>query len=117
MSTIFVPKYIVDLFKNEIINIHEELLKNIAKDYNIPYEELNEKYIPTVNITTEHEQTLEIIKRRSYNKNLKDCDRCTSLNNRGYRCKRSKLKNEDVCAIHAHHNNKTSHTKNANKLY
>lgn len=118
MSTTFVPKYIVNLFRDEIVNIHTELLKSIANDYNIPYEELSKKYIPTMKVTTEEEQTLEIIKRRSYNKNLKECDRCTSLNNRGERCKRSKLKNEVVCAIHVHHNT-SSHkkNKNINKLY
>ena len=50
MCNVFIPKYLVALFKDEIIDIKEALLKNISIDYGLDYEELKAKYIIDLNI-------------------------------------------------------------------
>ena len=50
MNTSIIPKFIVNLFKHEIERVHKVLLYEISKDYNIPYTDLEKRYISNVNL-------------------------------------------------------------------
>lgn len=102
MNTSVVPKFIVNLFKSEIQRIHKMLLYEIAQDYDIPYEELEKRYIPDVEINNDN---IQIVKRRDYNANLKDENRCIAYNAKHKQCQRSKGGNhEHFCPIHVKNN-------------
>jgi hypothetical protein len=99
MNTSVVPKFIVNLFKSEIQRIHKLLLYDIAQDYNIPYEELEKRYVSDVDINNDK---IQIVKRRDYNANLKDEKRCIAYNAKHKQCQRSKGGiHEHFCPIHA----------------
>lgn len=87
MNTTIIPKFIVNLFKNEIQKIHKMLLYEISKDYNINLKELENKYICEINI---NDDKIQIIKKRNYNTNLLEEKRCTAFNAKNERCQRSK---------------------------
>lgn len=98
MNTSVVPKFIVNLFKSEIQRIHKLLLYEIAQDYDIPYEELEKRYVSVVDINNDK---IQIVKRRDYNANLKDENRCIAYNAKHNQCQRSKGSNhEHFCHIH-----------------
>lgn len=99
MNTSVVPKFIVNLFKSEIQRIHKLLLYEIAQDYNIPYEELEKRYVSEVDINNDK---IQIVKRRDYNTKLKDENRCIAYNAKHKQCQRSKGNgHEHFCPIHA----------------
>ncbi len=97
MNTTIIPKFIVNLFKNEIQKIHKMLLYEISKDYNIDLEELEKKYICDININNDK---IQIIKKRSYNANLPEEKRCIAYNAKNERCQRSKGSHDKYCPIH-----------------
>lgn len=89
MNTTIVPKFIVNLFAQEIERIHKLLLYEISKDYNINLTELESRYISNVSISAEK---IQIVRKRDYNINLEDDRRCCALNAKGKQCQRSKRK-------------------------
>jgi hypothetical protein len=97
MNTSIVPKFIVNLFAHEIERVHKLLLYEISKDYNIPYNELENKYITNVDIN--HDK-IQIVKKRNYNTNLDTKNRCIAYNAQQQQCQRSKGGNKDFCPIH-----------------
>ena len=97
MNTTIIPKFIVNLFKNEIQKIHKMLLYEISKDYNIDLEELEKRYICDININNDK---IQIIKKRSYNANLPKEKRCVAYNAKNERCQRSKGSHDKYCPIH-----------------
>ena len=97
MNTTILPKFIVNLFKNEIQKIHKMLLYEISKDYNINLKELENKYICEINI---NDDKIQIIKKRNYNTNLLEEKRCTAFNAKNERCQRSKGSHDTYCPIH-----------------
>jgi antitoxin component of RelBE/YafQ-DinJ toxin-antitoxin module len=98
MSSTIVPKFIVNIFKKQIEAIHYTLLNDIAKEYNIPFDELQAKYIPDFYLNSDE---IQIVKKRSYNINQKKENRCIAINSKNQQCKRSKLKNHtEYCVIH-----------------
>lgn len=97
MNTTIIPKFIVNLFKNEIQKIHKMLLYEISKDYNINLDELEKKYICDININNDK---IQIIKKRSYNANLPEEKRCVAYNAKNERCQRSKGSHDKYCPIH-----------------
>jgi hypothetical protein len=101
MNTSIIPKFIVNLFKHEIERVHKVLLYEISKDYNIPYTDLEKRYISNVNLD---EDKIQIIKRRNYNANLDAKDRCIAYNAKHQQCQRSKGGNETFCPIHLKNN-------------
>jgi hypothetical protein len=97
MANTVVPKFITTLFKGEIERIHKVLLKEISKDYGISLDELNTKYLATVDVNTDK---IEIIRRRKYNSNMEDAQRCIALNSKHKQCKRSKGNHQCFCNAH-----------------
>jgi hypothetical protein len=100
MAATIVPKFITTLFKKEIERIHKVLLYEISKDYNIPLDELNKKYIPTIDVNNDK---IEIVRRRTYNSNLDIEQRCIALNAKQKQCKRSKGSHDSFCIAHMYH--------------
>ena len=103
MCNVFIPKYLVSLFKDEIIEIKDALLKTISMDYKLDYEELKSKYIIYFNIVANDEEKLQIVKKHKYNNKKKDksCN-CFAYSSTGNQCQRSKLQGEQFCHIHLH---------------
>ncbi|QOI90193.1 hypothetical protein QKU58_gp138 [Pyramimonas orientalis virus] len=99
MTSTIVPKFIITLFKGEIERIHKKLLIEIAKDYKLSIEELNSRYIPSIDINNDK---IEIVRRRKYLSNLDDKNRCIAYNGKKKRCQRPKGANSTFC--HAHVN-------------
>lgn len=97
MNTTIIPKFIVNLFKNEIQKVHKMLLYEISKDYNIDLEELESKYICDINI---NDDKIQIVKKRNYNANLPVEKRCIAYNAKNERCQRSKGSHDKYCPIH-----------------
>ena len=97
MANTVVPKFITTLFKGEIERIHKVLLQQISKDYGISLDELNKKYLATVDVNTDK---IEIIRRRKYLSNIDDEQRCVALNSKNKQCMRSKGKHNCFCNIH-----------------
>ncbi len=118
MNTTIIPKFIVNLFKNEIQKIHKMLLYEISKDYNIDLEELEKRYICDININNDK---IQIIKKRSYNANLPEEKRCTAYNAKNERCQRSKGSHDKFCPIHLrslkYGTTKSTTVKKWSKLY
>jgi hypothetical protein len=100
MADTIVPKFITTLFKNEIERIHKVLLYEISKDYKIPLDDLNKKYIPTVDINNDN---IVIVRKRNYNINLPIEQRCIAFNSKHKQCKRSKGTHEHFCNVHMNH--------------
>lgn len=96
-NTTIVPRFIINLFKQEIEKVHKLLLYEISKDYNLSFDELEKKYISKVDISHDN---IQIIKKRDYNLNLKIEDRCCAYNAKNEQCKRSKADNDKYCPIH-----------------
>lgn len=101
MNTTIVPKFIVNLFAQEIERIHKLLLYEISKDYNISLSELESRYISNVSVSTEK---IQIVKKRDYNVNLENTKRCCALNAKGKQCQRSKGNHDVFCPIHKDNN-------------
>lgn len=97
MNTTVIPKFIVNLFKNEIQRIHKLLLLEIAKDYDLDYSELEKKYLCNVTVNNDN---IQIIKKRNYNTNLSTDKQCQAYNAKQIRCQRSKGAHEQYCPIH-----------------
>lgn len=102
MCNVFIPKYLVALFKDEIIDIKDALLKNISMDYGLDYEELKTKYIIDLNIVENNEEKLHIVKKHKYNKKKDKSCNCFAYSSSGNQCQRSKLPDEKFCHIHLH---------------
>lgn len=100
MSTLVVPSFIVSLFTKEIFHVHEELLLDISKTYEIPYEELKNKYLPNVDIISNNLEKINIAKKREYNKNLPKNKQCIALTKNNSQCLRSKGSHKSFCIIH-----------------
>lgn len=101
MNTTIIPRFIVRLFAQEIERIHNKLLEQISKDYNLDFDELKKKYTSNIDVSKEK---IQIIKKRDYNVNLKDDKRCTALNSKHQRCQRSKGSHDLFCPIHQKNN-------------
>jgi len=97
MNTTIIPKFIVNLFKNEIQKTHKALLYEISKDYNLDLGELENRYKCDINISNDK---IQIVKRRNYNINLPIEKRCLAFNAKNERCQRSKGSHESFCPIH-----------------
>lgn len=100
MSTLVVPSFIVSLFTNEIFHIHEQLLLDISKTYEIPFEELKRKYLPEIDVISNNLEKINIVKKREYNKNLPSTKQCIALTKNKYQCLRSKGCHVHFCIIH-----------------
>ena len=70
------PLYIFGLFENEINKIKINLLKKIAKDYNLNEEELIGKYSCSIELITSQTENLKIVKVNNYNNNITDNMNC-----------------------------------------
>ena len=96
------PLYIFGLFENEINKIKINLLKKIAKDYNLNEEELIGKYSCSIELITSQTENLKIVKVNNYNNNITDNMKCEARvwnNGKGARCKRCKNK-DNLCTLH-----------------
>jgi hypothetical protein len=102
MCNLFIPNYIVSLFKDELNSIMESLLKNIASDYNLDVNELKKKYMIDINVIDNNEQKLEIIKKHKYNRNKNTQDKCFAYSSKGEQCQKTKQAGEQFCFIHLH---------------
>ena len=100
MSTLVVPSFIVSLFTKEIFHIHEELLHDISKQYNIPYEDLENRYLPKLDVISNNLEKVNIAKKREYNKNLPKTKQCIALTKNQSQCLRSKGSHDHFCIIH-----------------
>lgn len=130
MSTLVVPSFIVSLFSKEILHIHEELLLDISKRYNISYEDLEKRYLSKVDIISNNLEKINIAKKREYNKNLPKTKQCIALTKNNSQCLRSKGTHDQFCIIHMNNqpygildnNNKSDNfekdisTKNTNRI-
>ena len=100
MTSTVIHHYVTHFLKEEMRQVQSRLLARIGKDYGICVKELELRYgdICLVDET----ETVQVVRKREYNKNLIECNRCCALNARKQRCKRSKLKREGATFCVAH---------------
>lgn len=103
MCTLSVPSFIISLFTKEVMKVHEDLLQDMSKQYDIPFEELQKRYIPNIQIISNQLEKVNISKKRQYNKNLPPHKRCFALTKENKQCVRSKGQHERFCIIHENH--------------
>lgn len=102
MCNVYIPKYIISLFKDEILEICETLLKTVASDHDLDYEALRQRYIMDIHVVENSEEKLEIKKKHKYiQKQNKTC-KCFAYSSKGLQCGKSKLNGQKFCFIHMH---------------
>lgn len=98
MTTTSIPSYVSVVLKQEIIKIQHRMLFKISEDYEIDFDELVAKYTDTRCV--DGQERVDIVRKRDYNKNLDQANRCTALNAKGDQCKRSIIQNTPFCVVH-----------------
>ena len=102
MTSTVISSYVVHFLKEEMHQSQKKLLAQVGEDFDIDVDLLQRRY---GTLTMNESRKVTIVRRREYNKNLLDCNRCGALNSRYQRCKRSKLK-EDCAKFCVAHRNK-----------
>ena len=99
MTSTVISSYVVHFLKEEMRQSQKKLLAQIGEDFDLDVDLLQRRY-GTLSVNESHKVT--IVRKREYNTNLQECNRCVALNSRHQRCKRSKLKEEGAkfCVVH-----------------
>ena len=101
MTSTVISDYVTHFLKEEMRQTQNKLLVQVSEDFDISLNLLQRKY-GTLSIN--ETQNVVIVRKREYNKNLLECNRCNALNSKLQRCRRSKLKLEGAMFCVAHRN-------------
>ena len=97
-----IPIMIIDLFKQQINDMKIDLIKKIAKDYDLDEEELIEEYACDIEIISKSLENIQITKKHKYASKVKNEYRCEARiwnDGSGGRCKRG-VNEDNLCTLH-----------------
>lgn len=101
MTSTVISDYITHFLKEEMRQRQNKLLTQVSEDFDISLNLLQRKY---GTLCINETQNVVIVRKREYNKNLLECNRCIAFNAKQQRCKRSILKLDGATFCVAHRN-------------